>query len=103
MTNSQLTNGNCQPTKDQQSADSFPNFSVGEEQVADRFLGELFLVLPLFRLFMFINRFVFCEEKIHVAKSIYWYSLKICIKSLYTVNPLLSPPWCGGLISFKQI
>ena len=66
--------------------------------MADRFLGELFLVLPLFRLFMFINRFVFCEEKIHVAKSIYWYSLKICIKSLYTVNPLLSPPpGAGGL------
>ena len=32
VANSQLTNGNCQPTKDQQSANSFPNFSVGEEQ-----------------------------------------------------------------------
>ena len=69
--------------------------------MADRFLGELFLVLPLFRLFMFINRFVFCEEKIHVAKGIYWYSLKICIKSLYTVNPLLSPPLVRGAYFFQ--
>ena len=52
VANSQLTNGNCWSTKDQQSADSFLHSFAGEQQMADRFLGKLFSILPLFRLFI---------------------------------------------------
>lgn len=52
VANSQLTNGNCWSTKDQQSADSFLHFFAGEQQMADRFLGKLFSILPLFRLYI---------------------------------------------------
>jgi len=52
VANSQLTNGNCWSTKDQQSANSFPYFFAGEQQMADRVLGKLFSILPLFRLFI---------------------------------------------------
>ena len=52
VANSQLTNGNCWSTKDQQSADSFLHFFAGEQQMADRFLGKLLSILPLFRLFI---------------------------------------------------
>lgn len=52
VANSQLRNGNCWLTKDHQSADSFPIFFAGEQQMADRFLGKLVSILPLFRLFI---------------------------------------------------
>ena len=52
VANSQLTNGNCWSTKDPQSADSFPHFFAGEQQMANKFLGKLFSILPLFRLFI---------------------------------------------------
>ena len=57
VANSQLTNGNCWSTKDQQSADGFPHFFAGDDQqqnklMANKFWGKLFSILPLFRLFI---------------------------------------------------